>query len=261
MPAENTVSDPATAEAARVRRAVRDNAKRVIRESGIGEMLQTLNRNALQERGWFEEYDSGVLFKWGSGYTRRHIWIEISGDALRFRLLPHRPCAAPVPPATASTTASPPTPGASVAPSSTSYTATTSIRRRDLRRLAPAGEQRGLPLMPRPMSPEDLLAMRIPEEPQISPDGTLLASVLTEIDADAYAYRRTISIVPTAGGEPRRFTAGPKDGSPRWSPDGKTLAFIRAPRDEISPRMPTSATGRRQAADWPPPPTAVSQPN
>lgn len=77
--------------------AVRENAKRVIRESGIGEMLQTLNRNALQGRGWFEEYDSGVIFKWGSGYTRRHIWVDISGDLLRFRLRPHIACAAPVP--------------------------------------------------------------------------------------------------------------------------------------------------------------------
>jgi hypothetical protein len=79
------------------RRAVRENAKRVIRESGIGEMLQTLNRQALQGRGWFEEYDSGVLFKWGTGYTRRHIWIDIHGDTLRFRLRPHLKCRAPVP--------------------------------------------------------------------------------------------------------------------------------------------------------------------
>ncbi len=81
----------------RERQEVRENAKRVIRESGIGEMLQTLNRNALQGRGWFEEYDSGVIFKWGSGYTRRHIWVDISGDRLRFRLRPHIACAAPVP--------------------------------------------------------------------------------------------------------------------------------------------------------------------
>ena len=30
--------------------------------------------------------------------------------------------------------------------------------------------------MPRPMAPEDLLAMRVPEEPQISPDGALLVT-------------------------------------------------------------------------------------
>ena len=79
------------------RRATRENAKRVIRESGIGEMLQTLNRQALQGRGWFEEYDSGVLFKWGTGYTRRHIWIDIHGDELRFRLRNHLKCSAAIP--------------------------------------------------------------------------------------------------------------------------------------------------------------------
>jgi len=82
---------------AAARRALRENAKRVIRESGIGDMLRTLNRNALQDRGWFEEYDSGVIFKWGSGFTRRHIWVDIAGDQLRFRLRPHIRCAAPVP--------------------------------------------------------------------------------------------------------------------------------------------------------------------
>jgi len=46
------------------RKAMRDNARRVLRESGVAEILQTLNKHALQGRGRFEEYDSGVLFKW-----------------------------------------------------------------------------------------------------------------------------------------------------------------------------------------------------
>lgn len=79
------------------RSARRENARRVLRESGIAEMLQTLNHNALQGRGWFEEYDSGVIFKWGSGLTRRHIWVDISGDLLRFRLRPHLTCASAIP--------------------------------------------------------------------------------------------------------------------------------------------------------------------
>lgn len=79
------------------RSARRENARRVLRESGIAEMLQTLNRNALQGRGWFEEYDSGVIFKWGSGVTRRHIWVDISADLLRFRLRPHLKCSTAVP--------------------------------------------------------------------------------------------------------------------------------------------------------------------
>jgi hypothetical protein len=78
-------------------RARRETARRVMRESGIAELLQTLNRQGLQGRGWFEEYETGVLFKWGSGYTRRHIWVDIEGENLRFRLRPHIRCAEPVP--------------------------------------------------------------------------------------------------------------------------------------------------------------------
>ncbi len=79
------------------RKALRENARRVLRESGAAEILQTLNKHALQSRGHFEEYDSGVIFKWGSGYTRRHIWVDVAGDQLRFRLRPHLKCRAPVP--------------------------------------------------------------------------------------------------------------------------------------------------------------------
>lgn len=77
--------------------AVRENAKRVLRESGLAEMLRAINKEQLKGRGTFEEYDSVVLFKWGTGYTRRHIWVEISGNSIRFRLSPHRKCAAAVP--------------------------------------------------------------------------------------------------------------------------------------------------------------------
>jgi hypothetical protein len=101
MPEDTTTNDLAspegTTDTEQQRRSLRENAKRVIRESGIGEMLRTLNQHALQGRGWFEEYDTGVIFKWGSGHTRRHIWVDVEGDLLRFRLRPHITCSAPVP--------------------------------------------------------------------------------------------------------------------------------------------------------------------
>jgi hypothetical protein len=74
------------------RLALRENAKRVLHDSGLAEMLQSINKNLLKGRGWFEEYDTMVLFKWGTGYTRRHIWVEVQGNTLRFRLIPHRQC-------------------------------------------------------------------------------------------------------------------------------------------------------------------------
>jgi hypothetical protein len=75
----------------------RKNAKQIMQKSGLAEMLQAINRNLLKGRGWFEEYDTMLLFKWGVGPTLRHIWIEIEESNIRFRLLPHRKCASSVP--------------------------------------------------------------------------------------------------------------------------------------------------------------------
>ena len=79
------------------RLAERENARRVLRDSGLAHMLQEINKDELKRRGKFEEYDSMILLKWGTGYTRRHIWVEINGNSIRFRLSPHRKCASPVP--------------------------------------------------------------------------------------------------------------------------------------------------------------------
>jgi hypothetical protein len=89
-------ADVSGADAAR-REAIRENARRVLRASGIPEMLRRLNHEALKGRGTFDEYDSGVIFRWGSGTTRRHIWVDVNGDAVRFRLREHLRCRAPVP--------------------------------------------------------------------------------------------------------------------------------------------------------------------
>lgn len=77
--------------------AVRENAKRVLRESGLAALLQTINKDELRRRGTFEEYDSMVLLRWGTGYTRRHLWIEVQGNTIRFRFAPHRKCSASAP--------------------------------------------------------------------------------------------------------------------------------------------------------------------
>ncbi len=73
--------------------AVRENAKHVLRESGLAEMLQGINKNLLKGRGHFEEYDSLILFRWGTPWTLRHLWIEVRGSSILFRLQPHRKCA------------------------------------------------------------------------------------------------------------------------------------------------------------------------
>ncbi len=79
------------------RQAIRENARRVLQASNLAEMLKTLNRNALKGRGSFEEFDSLIIFRWGTAYTRRHLWIEIEGNTLRFRMNPHLRCEAGAP--------------------------------------------------------------------------------------------------------------------------------------------------------------------
>src|SRR2546430_298181 len=79
------------------RLAARENARHILRESGLAEMLQAINRNLLKGRGHFEEYNSTILFRWGTQSTRRHMWIEVRDNTIRFRLQEHRKCTSPAP--------------------------------------------------------------------------------------------------------------------------------------------------------------------
>jgi hypothetical protein len=74
------------------RAALRTNAARVLRESHAAEIMQEMNRALLKGRAQFDEYDSGVIMKWGTGYTRRHIWVHIADDTIRIRLHQHLVC-------------------------------------------------------------------------------------------------------------------------------------------------------------------------
>jgi dipeptidyl aminopeptidase/acylaminoacyl peptidase len=67
-------------------------------------------------------------------------------------------------------------------------------------------------------------------DPRISPDGRQVAFVRVTVDAKKEGYDTAIWMVPADGSEPARvFTSGPRDSAPRWSRDGRTLAFLRAP--------------------------------
>lgn len=79
----------------------------------------------------------------------------------------------------------------------------------------------------RGIAPEDLYRFVYVSDPQISPDGVTVAFVRTTIDREEDTYRSQIWTVPTSGRcAPRRFTAGPSDTAPRWSPDGRQLVFL-----------------------------------
>src|SRR5690349_3756816 len=83
----------------------------------------------------------------------------------------------------------------------------------------------------RAITDSDLYAFRWIASPQLSPDGRRVVYVLTTVNAKHDGYETSLWLVATDGASaPRRLTSGPKDGAPRWSPDGSSLAFLR-PKD------------------------------
>jgi|DewCreStandDraft_5_1066085.scaffolds.fasta_scaffold00144_84 dipeptidyl aminopeptidase/acylaminoacyl peptidase len=95
----------------------------------------------------------------------------------------------------------------------------------------------------RPFTFDDLMAIRRLGDPQVSPDGRWVAFTVTTIDKAQDTRNTDIWLVPTAGGEPRQLTTHPAaDARPRWSPDGRKLAFIST-RDGTSQIWVMDVTG------------------
>ena len=77
------------------------------------------------------------------------------------------------------------------------------------------------------MVPKDVYELTGVGNPRLSPDGRTVAYELSTIEGPANEYRGSIWLAPADGStEPRQFTSGStRDASPRWSPDGRRIAF------------------------------------
>jgi dipeptidyl aminopeptidase/acylaminoacyl peptidase len=82
--------------------------------------------------------------------------------------------------------------------------------------------------VPRSARPDDVYRLAIPFDPRLSPDGGTVAFTLKRSGVARDAYRHGIWLAPVDGASPaRQVTLGARtDRAARFSPDGRTLAFI-----------------------------------
>ncbi len=73
-------------------------------------------------------------------------------------------------------------------------------------------------------------------DPQVSPDGSRVAFVRVTVNEKKEGYATSVWSVPISGSEePHQLTKGDHDSTPRWSPDGKYLVFLRATEKDGKP--------------------------
>src|SRR5439155_21160343 len=79
----------------------------------------------------------------------------------------------------------------------------------------------------RSLKPGDIFNLKEVSDPRVSPEGRDVAFEVTSLDADRDESDTDIWMAPLSGGEAIRLTASPySETSPRFSPDGRYLAFL-----------------------------------
>jgi dipeptidyl aminopeptidase/acylaminoacyl peptidase len=96
---------------------------------------------------------------------------------------------------------------------------------------------------------EDYYAFEFLGDPRLSPDGRWVAYVVTNVDQRQNRRLSQIWLAPVDGSRPpRQFTTSPQSStSPRWSSDGRALAFLS------SRPAPDAATSSQQGSATPTP--------
>src|ERR1700719_1946170 len=82
----------------------------------------------------------------------------------------------------------------------------------------------------RTLTADDFFRVRDLSDPQVSPDGLWVAYVVNTNDRAADAQRSAIWMARWDGSQQLALTAAASDtDKPRWSPDGRSLAFLTSP--------------------------------
>ena len=111
--------------------------------------------------------------------------------------------------------------------------------------LALLGGRPALGMAAEPIRAQDIMSLTDASDPQMSPDGQWVAYVITPTLSTQRPSRSAIWIAPVdRRAPPRRLTAGTQiENGPRWSPDGREIAFLSNQPD-------ASATGLAARQVW-----------
>ena len=81
--------------------------------------------------------------------------------------------------------------------------------------------------MSKPITPDVIYQTVGVSGPALSPDGLRLAFTKSQVDKTTMETRSQIMLMTLPSGNPAPFTHGARDSTARFSPDGKTVAFLR----------------------------------